>query len=157
VAVGVVVADPGDGLDALEVLRRQDTGDDRLDLVVDALEGPLGVRHRLLDALLGRAVPREPRRAEILCYRTQRQPDAGRDAAQNDLDLILQHELSIALDRVLGIAFLLDHELHRPPEDAASPVHALRPPLGGAGPRGADRRGDAGADREDADLHGAGP
>src|SRR5262249_40070618 len=48
-------------------------------------------------------------------------------------------------------------ELHRPPEDAASPVHALRPPLGGAEPRGADRRGDAGADREDADLHGAGP
>src|SRR5437773_4420998 len=58
VAVGVVVPDAGDGLDPPELPRRQHAGDDGLDLVVHALEGPARVWHRLLDTLLRGAVLR---------------------------------------------------------------------------------------------------
>jgi hypothetical protein len=47
-------------------------------------------------------------------------------------------------------------ELHRAAEDAAGLVHALGPPLGAAEPGRPDGRGDAGADRDHADLHGIG-
>ena len=127
-------------------------GHDGLDLVVDALERPLGLGHRLLDALLRGAVPREPRRREILGHRPERQRDARRDAADDDVDLLLEDELAVALDGVLRVRLLLDDELDLAAEDAARLVHAVGPPLGAAQPGGAHRRGDAGADGEHADL-----
>ena len=151
VAVGVVVADAGDGLDALEVLVGQDAGHDRLDLVVDAPEGPLGVRHRLLDALLGGAVPREPRRGQVLGHGAEGEGHARRDATEHQLDLVLESELPVALHRVLGAGLLVGDELDGPTEDPARLVDPLGPPLGGAKPGGADRGGHAGPDGEDTD------
>ena len=84
----------------------------------------------------------------------QRQGHAGGDAAEDDLDLVLEDELAVALDGVLRRRFLLDDELDLAAEDAARLVHALRPPLGAAQPRRADGRRDARADGDDADLHG---
>jgi len=43
--------------------------------------------------------------------------DAGGDARQHHLDLILQQELAIALHGVLRCRLLLDDELHGRPED----------------------------------------
>src|SRR5262249_49368834 len=156
VAVGVVVADAGDGLDAFEVLRRQHPGDDGLDLVVDASERPLRVGHRFLDALLRGAIPREPRRPHVLRDGPQGKRHGGGNPAQHDLDLLLEDELPVALDGVLWIRFLLDDELNLAAEDAAGLVHALGPPLGATEAGRADGRGDTSADGQDADLHGVG-
>ena len=156
-AVGIVVADAGDGLDALEVLRRQDAGDDRLDLVVHALEGPLWDSASSLRRPSGSCRPRRatacrdpppPDRApgsrRSRCRPRRRRPWSCRTS------------LRYRLDRIFGIRFFLDDQLHGPPEDPAGLVHALGPPLGAAKPGGADRRRDAGADDEDAHLHRTG-
>ena len=134
----------------------EDAGHDGLDLVVHAAEGPLRGGHRLLDALLRRAVPGKPWRAHVLGHRAERERHPRGDAAQHHLDLLLENQLPVALDRVLRIGLLLHDELHWPAEDAARLVHALGPPLGAAQAGSADGRGDAGPDGQHADLHRVG-
>src|SRR5262249_22618740 len=146
VAVRIVVVDAGDRLDVPEVLLGQPAGHDGLDLVVHALEGPLGIGHRFLDALLRRTVPGEPRHLHLLRDRAQRQCHAGGDAADDDLDLVLEDELAVALDRVLGRGLFFHDELYAPAQEAARIVDALGPPFGRAEPSRADGRRDARAD-----------
>src|SRR6266516_482154 len=104
------------------------------------------------DALLRRAIPREMWDSQLLHHRRERQLHAGRDAAQDRLDLVLEHQLAVPLDGVLGVGLLLEDQLDVPPEETSLLVDALGPPLdrtvAGLAGHGAGTR----ADDQDADL-----
>jgi hypothetical protein len=152
VTVGIVVADACHRLDPFEVLGGELARHDGLDFVVHALEGPLGIGHGLFHALLRRPVPGEPRHFHLLGHGAEGKGHSRGDAADHDLDLVLEDELAIALHCVLGGGLFLDDQLHGAPENAPRLVHAVGPPLRAAQPRRAHRRGDTRADGDDADL-----
>ena len=151
-AVGIVRVDAGDGGKlALPVLDRKQRGHHRLAFVVGRAEEIARIRDRLVDAVLGGAVPVKREGARLLDHRPERQPDAGRDDALHAVDLLLLHELAEALDRVLGRGFVLDHQLNLATADAALRVVTFDRPLRGADAVETGRRCDAGARRENAD------
>src|SRR5204862_4832135 len=68
------------------------------------------------------------------------------------IDLVLQHELAQPLDRILGIGFLLDHQLDLATGDAARGVDAVDGKQRPAQAAFADRAGDARLRRDDANA-----
>ena len=151
-AVRVVGVDAGDRRElALPVLDRQQRPHHRLALVVGAAEDVARIRHRLLDAVLRGAVPEDQQRLHLLGDRAHRQAHAGGHDALHAVDLVLQHELAQALDRVLRIGFFLDDQLDLAAGDAAGGVDALDRELRAAQAAFADGAGDAGLRRDDAD------
>ena len=151
-AVGIVRVDAGDALElALEVLDRQQRAHHGFAFIVGGAEHIFRIRHHLLDAVLGGAVPHHGQRLLFLRHRRDAEADAGRDQALNDVDLLLQDQAPQPLDRILGIGLFLDHQLELAPGDAALLVHPLGGPLHGADAALAGGAGNARSRCDDAD------
>ena len=90
-------------------------------------------------------------RLHLLGDRSHRQADARGDDALDAIDLVLEHELPQPLDRVLRVGLLLDDELDLAAGDAARGVDAVDREHRPAQAALADRAGDPGLGRDDAD------
>ena len=101
-AVGIVRVDAGDPLElALEILDRQQRSHHRFAFIVGRTEHVFRIRHRLLDAVLGGAVPHHQQRLLFFGHRRHTEADAGRDQPVHALDLFLQDQPAKALDGIL--------------------------------------------------------
>ncbi len=146
-AIGIVGIDAGHPLElALEILDRQQRSHHRFAFVIGRAENVARIRHHLLDAVLGGAVPHHQKRLLFLRHRRDPKADAGRDQSMNRLDLFLQNQTPKALDRIFWIGLFFEHQFDFAPGDPAVLVHPLGRPLhransalargaGGAGPR----------------------
>ena len=152
-AVGIVGIDAGDPLElALEMLDRQQRSHHRFAFIVGGAENVFRIRHHLLDAVLGGAVPHHDQRLLFLGHRRDAEADAGRDQAVDGLDLFLQDQAAKALDGILRVGLFLDHQLELAAGDAAILVHPLGRPLHRANAALAGGAGGARARRDDSDL-----
>ena len=109
------------------------------------------VRHHLLDAVLGGAVPHHDKRLLLLGDGRDAEADAGRNQAVNGIDLLLQDQAPKPLDRVLRVGLFLDHQLELASGNAAILVHPLGSPLHCADAALAGGSGGARSRRNDAD------
>ena len=151
-AVGIVGIDPGHPLElALEILDRQQRAHHRFAFIVGGAENVFRIRHHLLDAVLGGAVPHHGQRLLLLGDRCHAETDAGRDQAVDGIDLLLQDQASKPFDRILRVGLFLDHQLELAPGDAALLVHPLGGPLHRANAALAGGTGSARARRDDSD------
>ncbi len=154
-AVGIVGIDAGNALElALEVLDRQQRAHHGFAFIVGGTENIFRIRHHLLDAVLGGAVPHHDQRLLFLGDGRDAEADAGRDQAVNGVDLLLQDQPPQPFDGVLGIGLFLDHQFELAAGDAAFLVHPFGGPLHRADAALAGGAGSARSRRDDADPQG---
>ena len=127
----------------------------RLAFVVGAAEDVARVEHRLLDAILRGAIPEDGERLHLLGDRAHGEAHAGGHDALHAIDLVLQHELAQALDRILRVGLFLDDQLDLAPGDATGRVDAVHGEQRSAQTAFADRADDARFRSNDPDLERA--